>query len=37
MRVAMGDFECENNIALSDKRFSELRCQRMRLVCQMMS
>jgi hypothetical protein len=37
MRVAMGDFVCENNTALSDKRLSELCWRWERLVCRMMT
>jgi len=37
MRVAMGDFVCENNAALSDKRLSELWWRWARLVCRMVT
>ena len=37
MRVAVGDFVCGNNIALSDKRLSELCWRWARRVCRMVT
>ena len=37
MRVAMGDFVCKNNTALSDKRLSELCWRWARLLCRVVT